>query len=261
MNGASTVYLMYHELEVSGRQLCLSEPGYRRYVVTEARFRQQLAHIKENGFRGLNVTEALESSNAKQRGIAITFDDGSETDFTVAAPALRETGFNATFNVVLDFLGRRGYLSIAQLRELSRLGFEIGCHSMTHTYLTDLGPDRLHFETVEAKDRLEQLIGRRVDHFSCPGGRWNRRVSEIAEEAGYRSVATSRIAANSPTANPFRLARVVVMRATTMDDLDDICCGRGLFVRQARVAILAAAKSALGNSVYEKVRSGVLGSN
>jgi len=215
----ATVYLMYHELEVPGRELCQSEPGYVRYVVTESRFREQLARLEEKGFRGLSVTEALRtptpphphtSTLPHRPGIAITFDDGSESDLIAAAPALKERGFNATFYAVPAFLGQRGYLSERQLRELSDLGFEIGCHSMSHAFLTDLDADQLHVEIAGAKERLEQLTGRRVDHLACPGGRWNRRVSQTAELAGYRSVATSRIAANSTVADPFRLARLVV---------------------------------------------------
>ncbi len=256
---SGTVYLMYHELEVPGRELCQTEPGYVRYVVTEARFREQLARLEEKGFRGLSVTEALHNSTEGGPGIAITFDDGSESDLIAAAPALKERGFNATFYAVPAFLGQRGYLSERQLRELSDLGFEIGSHSMTHAFLTDLGADRLQVEIAGAKDRLEQLIGRPVDHFACPGGRWNRRVSQIAELAGYRSVATSRIAANSTSADPFRLARLVVERDTTMAEFEDTCRAHRLLARQVRVAILAAAKGALGNTAYEKVRSTVLG--
>jgi len=260
MTGRSgTVYLMYHELQVPGRELCRTEPGYVRYVVTEARFRKQLARLEERGIRGINVTEALHNSPENGRAIAITFDDGSESDLIAAAPALKERGFNATFYVVPALLGQRGYLSERQLRELADLGFEIGSHSMTHAFLTDLGAGRLHVEIAGAKDRLEQIIGRRVDHFACPGGRWNRRISQLAELAGYRSVATSRIASNSASADPFRLARLVVQRATTMAEFDDTCGARRLLARQVRVAVLAAAKGALGNSAYEKVRSTVLG--
>jgi peptidoglycan/xylan/chitin deacetylase (PgdA/CDA1 family) len=255
----NTVYLMYHELELPGQALCQSEPGYVRYIVTAANFHSQLARLKVNGFSGLSVTEALAGGDAGRRGVAITFDDGSETDLITAAPALKELGFNATFYVVPAFLGQRGYLSESQMRELSDQGFEIGCHSMTHSFLSDLGPERMRVEIVEARDWLEQRIGRRVNHFSCPGGRWDRRVSRMAEEAGYNSVATSRVSANSPAGDPFRLGRVVVMRNTTITDFDDICHGRGLLTRQARVAILAAAKRALGNETYERVRSTVLG--
>ena len=255
----STVYLMYHELEVPGRRLCQSEPGYVRYIVNAAQFRLQLARLKEKGLSGLSVTEALGHSDAGRRGVAITFDDGSETDLITAAPALKEIGFNATFYIVPGFVGQRGYLCEAQIRELSDQGFEIGCHSMTHTFLSDLGPERMRVEIVESRDWLEQRIGRNVNHFSCPGGRWDRRVARMAEEAGYHSVATSRIYTNSPAGDRFRLGRVVVMRGTTMAEFDETCEGRGLLTRQARVAILAAAKRALGNAMYERVRSTVLG--
>ena len=259
MTGRSgTVYLMYHELEVAGRELCRNEPGYVRYVVTAAGFREQLARLHHQSIRGLSVTEALQQSPERERGIAITFDDGSESDLIAAAPALREKGFNATFYVVPGFLGQRGYLSERQLRELSDLGFEIGSHSMTHAFLTDLDAGRLQIEIAGAKDRLEQLTGRGVDHFACPGGRWNRRVSEVAERAGYLSVATSRIGANAANADPFRLARLVVTRDTTTAEFENTCCAQGLLRRQMRVGILGAAKSALGNSVYEKVRTTVL---
>lgn len=254
-----TVYLMYHELEVPGRELCQNAPGYLRYIVRAEQFRSQLARLREKGFSGLSVTEALTSSDTAPPGVALTFDDGSETDLITAAPALKEFGFNATFYIVPGFLGQRGYLRDTQLRELSAQGFEIGCHSMTHTFLSDLGRQHLRVEIVEARDRLEQVIGRSINHFSCPGGRWDRRVARMAEDAGYHSVATSRISANSPASDPYRLSRVAVMRDTTMAQFDEICEGRGLFGRQARLAVLAAAKRALGNSMYERVRSTVLG--
>jgi peptidoglycan/xylan/chitin deacetylase (PgdA/CDA1 family) len=259
MSNDSSVYLMYHELGVPGRELCLPDPGYLRYVVTEASFREQLALLREMGLRGLSVGEAIDLSKDSARGVAITFDDGSESDLIVAAPALKEMGFNATFYVVHDFLGQRGYLSQSQVRELSDLGFEIGSHSMTHKYLSGVGPDVLQREIVESKHKLEQVLGRRVDHFACPGGRWNRDVSRIAEDAGYRSVATSRIAANPSPPDRMRLARVVIMRGTSAGEFVDLCAGRGLFARQARVALLDAAKGALGNSVYERVRTALLG--
>ena len=260
MSGATgTVYLMYHELEIPGRELCRTEPGYMRYVVTEARFREQLARLEEKSIRGVSVSEALQNSLERGPAIAITFDDGSESDLIAAAAALEERGFNATFYAVPALLGQRGYLSGRQLCELSNLGFEIGSHSMTHAFLTDLDGGHMQVEIAGSKHRLEQIIGRRVDHFACPGGRWDRRVSQVAEQAGYRSVATSRIATNPASADPFRLARLVVERDTTMAEFENTCCARRLLARQVRVAILAAAKGALGNSTYERVRATVLG--
>jgi peptidoglycan/xylan/chitin deacetylase (PgdA/CDA1 family) len=255
---ARTVYLMYHEIAVPGRPLCQTEEGYTRYVVAEKYFREQIRRLAANGYRGLSVTEALDRNHNRNPAVAITFDDGSQTDLLVAAPLLKEVGFNSTFYIVEGFINGRGYLTGEQVKELSRQGFEIGCHSMTHSYLSDLSSERLMVEIAVAKEKLEQLIGEPVDHFSCPGGRWNPTVARLAQEAGYRTVATSRIGINLPDADPYRLSRVAVMRDTTIEDFDRICRSEGLLLKQARYATLAAVKGVLGNSFYERVRSKVL---
>ena len=256
---SGTVYLMYHELQLPLRELCDQEQGYVRYVVAESVFLEQLAHLKRSGFRGLNVTEALASADEKARTVCLTFDDGCETDLQVAAPALQANNFNATFYVTVAHLERRGYLSRRQLRELSDQGFEIGCHSMNHVYLTDLPPEQLRTEIAEAKDRLEQLTGKPVTHFSCPGGRWDKRVATIAQEAGYASVATSRIGVNRPETDRYCLSRVAVKRDMDITEFARLCHSKGLRLRQAQNAVLASAKRVLGNSVYEKIRARVLG--
>jgi peptidoglycan/xylan/chitin deacetylase (PgdA/CDA1 family) len=255
---AGTVFLMYHEIESPGRPLCQSEEGYTRYVVAENNFREQIARLAASGYRGLSVTEATARNQTRGRDVAITFDDGCATDLIIAAPVLKEVGFNSTFYIVEGFINGRGYLTGEQVKELSRQGFEIGCHSMTHSYLSDLSRERMMVEIAVAKQRLEQLIGERVDHFSCPGGRWNPAVARIAQEAGYRTVSTSRIGINLPDSDPYQLARVAVMRDTSIADFDRICRSEGLWMKQARYATLAAVKGMLGNAVYERVRSKVL---
>jgi peptidoglycan/xylan/chitin deacetylase (PgdA/CDA1 family) len=247
---------MYHEIESRGRPLCETAPGYARYVVGEQDFKSQLARIKSLGFTGVSVTGALGAADHK--AVAITFDDGCETDLTAAAPLLKEFGFGATFYVIAGRTGLRGYLSNDQLRRLSELGFEIGCHSMTHSYLTDLSARQLRVEIVESKQRLEQVIGAEVRHFSCPGGRWSRRAAELCEEAGYDSMATSRVGANSGASDRFRLSRVAVMRDTAVEEFDRVCRAEGFRMKRARNVILNTAKTLLGNSAYEKVRARLL---
>jgi len=247
---------MYHELEVEGRPVSQTEPGYLRYVVRELDFQQQMEWLRNAGLLGISVSEAL-GGNASDR-IAITFDDGCETDLTVAAPILRKLNFGATFYITVGFLGRPGYLVAGQLRELSDGGFEIGCHSMTHPYLTDLDELQLHREIVEAKSRLEEMTGRSVQHFSCPGGRWSPAISAIARRAGYRSVTTSRIAVNRATGDPFQLARIPVMRGLTLNSFQDMCQGRGLWRRQLRSALQAKSHQLLGNALYDRLRGLVL---
>src|SRR5437660_8464983 len=113
MAAGSMVYLMYHELELPGRPLRETESGYVRYVLSESDFRAQVLWLREDGWQGMSVSQALDSP--QDRAVAITFDDGTETDLIAAGPVLKEAGFQATFYVTVGFLGKRGYMSASQL--------------------------------------------------------------------------------------------------------------------------------------------------
>jgi peptidoglycan/xylan/chitin deacetylase (PgdA/CDA1 family) len=252
------VYLMYHELELPGHVLCQNQPGYVRYVLHEDEFKTQVALLSEHGFEGLNVSQGRSGDHAG-RGVVFTFDDGCETDLTVAAPLLLSRGFNATFYLVAGFVGRAGYLSAAQAGELAGMGFEIGCHSMTHAYLAGLAKKELQIEVVEARDRLEQIVNRRIDHFSCPGGRWSNNVARAAQRAGYRTVATSRVGTNSARSDPFRLSRVAVKRGLAPADFIRISRGRGLTLQRLTQSVRSTAQRALGDSRYDRLRGAWLG--
>jgi len=258
MTKPRSVFLMYHELELPGRALCQDSPGYVRYVLHAAEFREQMEFLKRQGWRGVGVGDAL---NYSPNTVAITFDDGCETDLISAAPILLELGFGATFYITTGFLGKPGYLKHSQLRELSECGPEIGCHSMTHAYLTDLDDHGLHREITEAKTQLEEIIGRPVEHFSCPGGRYDVRVADTARRSGYRTVATSRMRANSTHTDRYSLGRVAVMRATSPAAFADLCRGRGLKRQELVAGLLQGTRRLLGNSTYDRIREVVLRQN
>jgi len=252
----ATVFLMYHELQLPNRNLCQSEPGYARYVISLDEFRSQMSAIQEMGLQGISVTNALKFSTP---AVAITVDDGCETDLLATAPVLREFGFGATFYVAAGLLGKAGYMSAVQLRELSDLGFEIGCHSMTHPYLSDLDDADLNREIVYSKDVLENIIGKPVEHFSCPGGRYDARAIQVAKNAEYRTVATSSPRANSPATNPFLLGRVAITRGLTKPAFQKLCRGETLWRLGLRVGLRNGAKRLLGNAAYDRLRAVILG--
>lgn len=256
MAGDATTYLMYHELERDGCPLCHSEEGYARYVVHENIFRQQISWLRNAGIQGLSVTEAFASDSA--RGVVLTFDDGCETDLLIAAPLLKEASFSATFYITLMFLGQPGYMVPQQVRRLSDEGFEVGCHSMTHPYLDDLSSSELLREVADAKMKLEDIIGRPVHHFSCPGGRWSPAVANTARKAGYQTVSTSRIGRNCRNSDRFKLARISVMRETMLAQYQDWCNDKSLWQLQLRTAIRSTAKELLGNIFYDRIRGMLL---
>lgn len=257
MAASRIVFLMYHELELAGRGLCQSEPGYVRYILTLETFRKQMQWMNSSGFQGLCVSEAVR--HPQQPGVCITFDDGCETDLIAAAPVLREFGFHATFYITSGFLGTPGYLNAEQLRELDSLGFEIGCHSMTHPYLSDLPEPELKREILDAKLQIEQILGHTIDHFSCPGGRYNRRTLEMARRAGFRTVANSLFHANSAGTSRYELGRVAMLRHMSVEEFADTCQGRGLWKKRLQDRTRLSVRRLLGNRAYDRARAVLLG--
>lgn len=250
-------FLMYHELELPGRALVQSAPGYVRYILAADSFRRQMQWLRESGMRGLSVSEAL--LYPASPGVCLTFDDGCETDFIAAAPILQDYGHRATFYLTAGFLGTPGYLAAEQVRQLDAMGFEIGCHSMTHPYLSDLTEAELGREIVDAKATIEAIVGHPIAHFSCPGGRFDQRTLETARRAGFRSVANSRFHTNSSATSTYELGRIAILRNTPLEQFDAACRGRGLWQKRLEDGTRQAVRQVLGNRAYDRLRAAVLG--
>lgn len=256
---ARLAILMYHELSRPGHPLCESDRGYAKYVVDGDAFGTHMQRLAADGFRGSSVGQALADIASASPTVAISFDDGCETDLTIAAPTLQRLGFTATSYVTSGFLGRRGFLTQSMLRELADAGFEIGSHAVTHRFLPDLADAELTAEVVQSRDQLEQITGRPVTHFSCPGGRFDRRVIDAVRRAGYTSLATGRIALHELGDDAFRLPRIVVTAGATADYVANVSRGRGLARYRARSVVLGAAKKVLGNRLYVALRAVTFG--
>jgi peptidoglycan/xylan/chitin deacetylase (PgdA/CDA1 family) len=250
------VALMYHELGAPGRALAEADPGYAVYCVGRDAFEAQMDALRTGGLCGASLGEARARGDA--RVVALTFDDGCETDWLEAAPLLRERGFGATFFVVAGFLGRRGYLTASQLRELAGAGFEIGSHSLTHRMLATLPSGEMEAELVVSREKLEDAAGVTVAHFSCPHGRWSPALAVAAARAGYRTVSTSQVGLNTPTTPATALRRVAVRRGTEPGALAALAGGRGLWRSILRDAGLDAGKRLLGEGGYAAARKGAM---
>lgn len=256
MRRSASPVLMFHEIVAAGDSPARQGASYARYVTAEDRFRQQLQVIRDTGFHGVSLGRLL--AQPGNGAVAITFDDGCGSDLRIAAPALEELGFGATFFITVAWLGTPGFLAASQVRELADRGFEIGSHSLTHAYLSDLSDAELRREIIESRDRLAQITGAPIRHLSCPGGRWSARVAEVAREAGYECVADSSPVAWSPAGNRFRVGRFPVTRDIAPRDLERFLHGGGWKNAGLTSLVLRAAKNMLGNRRYDRLRSLIL---
>ena len=251
-------WLMYHEVLSAGRSPARPGAGYARYVIDDATFREHVETIRAAGATGVSATVALRANDLPARPIALTFDDGCESDLVVAAPVLRDAGFGATFFVTVGHLDTPGFMTRRQLRELADAGFEIGSHGMTHAYLSDLDETDVRAELADSRSVLEDVVGRPVLHFSCPGGRWSRSVADIAREAGYTSVCVSRPVSNAAGSDHFRLGRLAITSAVTPGLIGRIARDGTIPAAPLREAVLGLTKKLLGNRLYDRARRLIL---
>jgi peptidoglycan/xylan/chitin deacetylase (PgdA/CDA1 family) len=87
---------------------------------------------------------------------------------------------------------------------------EIGCHSATHPWLSDLPLTMQRNEIYDSKAHLEHIIGRPVTSFSYPHGSMTKETMSLVKQAGYRCSCTSEKDVVNSGTNPFRLPRLWV---------------------------------------------------
>ena len=108
--------------------------------------------------------------------VAITFDDGNESDTLIALPELAKRNLKAIFFVVAGRIGLPHYLDRAALRDLMSAGMEIGSHGMHHCDWRGLDSTMLHVEIDAARHRIEDLCGKAITKVGIPFGSYDRHV-------------------------------------------------------------------------------------
>lgn len=144
---------------------------------------------------------AVQSSN-KLRLVTTSWDDGDCADLKLAE-LLGSKGIHGTFYIPINY--RKKPLGHAELRTLASEGFEIGAHGWSHKHLWGLQPEELGQEVRPCKEVLEDILGKQVEMFCYPRGRYDLNAVRALQQAGYRGARTVRMLAIQPTFNPFEM--------------------------------------------------------
>lgn len=114
------------------------------------------------------------------------------------AGLLRQYGLPATF-----YIPNCCELSEDQIIELGR-DFGIGGHTVSHYQdLKSLSDAMIYCEVMDNKTWLEDLVGRDIDRFCYPRGRYNDRVKDIVKICGFKSARTT-IVLRTGSDDPFQ---------------------------------------------------------
>ena len=138
----------------------------------------------------------------KVRIVTTSWDDGDYADLKLAE-ILRARGIKGTFYVPIKY--RQRPLGHSELRALASEGFEIGAHGYSHKHLWGLPPRELAREVGPCKRILEDVVGKKVEMFCYPRGRYDANTVRALQNSGYRGARTVRMLATRPTFNPFEI--------------------------------------------------------
>ena len=118
--------------------------------------------------------------------ITITFDDGWETTYSVAAPLLLKNGIQSTQYITTGLLGNPAYLSLDQVKVLHKNHQQIACHTVTHPDLTTVSDQNLDVELDGCIDYFKSNGLGEVKDFAAPYGHVDQRVVDHIKKF-YRS--------------------------------------------------------------------------
>ncbi|MBA2620614.1 MAG: polysaccharide deacetylase family protein [Acidobacteria bacterium] len=117
-------------------------------------------------------------------------------------------------------------LSWTQAREMDASGVSLQSHSVTHPMLTQVSENRLNFELNESKQKLEEILQKKINAFCYPSGMFDENVWQAVKRNAYRCAVTTRYGFNREEANRFLLNRIdaqpdVVHFAQTVSGFED----------------------------------------
>lgn len=207
--------LMYHSIDYTADKK-------NKITVSPEAFTRQMKFLRDNGYNVIPLNEAVYYIKDKKRPpsktLAITLDDGYENNYKNAFPAARKYNIPITIFVVTDIVGRKGYLTWEEIKEMSDSGVvDIESHTRSHPWLTGLDGGALKEELEDSKKILEEKLGKKIDYVCYPMGGYNERVKKAAGAAGYKAAFATKPRRPASDYDLFEIKRVRI--SPTADNL------------------------------------------
>ena len=208
--------LVYHKLGALPQGV-----NWKSLYVDEGLFAWQMRDLRRAGFSAAALDAWREFSSPDPARAVLTFDDGSRTVLRHAMEELSVNRFTGIQFIVADAIGGVNHWDVREngeaadplmdakdIREWLAAGHGIGAHTLTHPRLTEIPVDRAKEEISASKKKLEDLFGVAIRHFCYPYGKWDQRVRDLVEEAGYETAVTLDFGVNGSVRDAFALKRI-----------------------------------------------------
>ncbi|MGE5418433.1 MAG: polysaccharide deacetylase family protein [Acidobacteriota bacterium] len=225
------VVLIYHDF--SDRECGTS--------ISSKHFQQHLDMLKREGFNIVSLNEIARFLNKQSKlppnSVAITFDDGYQSNYFQAYPILKARRLPATIFMIAGSESQpadkgRMFLTPSQLSEMAKNNMTIyshtykghrmveGAYPTGKAWLTTPLPGesntrylrRITRDLTRAKRVLDQQLGQQTEQIAWPFGSYNQSAIDAAHRSGYRYMWTTRHFPVTAASSPSELGRVSVGR-------------------------------------------------
>ena len=191
-------------------------PESEVYNVPPEEFSAQLDYLQKNGYTTMTLQDFMRAKHGKSqlpdKPVVLTFDDGYENLYDEMLPILEAHGMTAVVYVITNELGKDGYLTLEQVKDMQRRGIEIGSHTADHLALGMLSGDFLLNQVRNSKLFLEWNGLETIYSFSYPNGEYNETLVDLLRRENYLTAVTGDAGLNTLETNPYELKRVHIRR-------------------------------------------------
>lgn len=181
--------LMYHDFVEGDGADC------NDWTLPIRRFREDLQWLSDHGYTAVLPSQLAAGEPLPERAVMITFDDGYESNYTLALPVLREFNMGAVISLIVNHMDRQdpGWLTWDMCREMAETGLvEFG----SHTYETHAGQGILRKDGERRKDyearvfpdieksisMIQSEVGNEVIFFAYPHGTTDKWASDFIRD-------------------------------------------------------------------------------
>jgi peptidoglycan/xylan/chitin deacetylase (PgdA/CDA1 family) len=182
-------------------------------------FLEHLDHLQSN-YRVISLSDFLRAKRETCRlpdfSVVLTFDDGFQDFFSVAAGQLARRKMPATVFVITDrgygYLPPNGesFLSWQEVQELAASGIQVGSHTCSHPLLLEVPSDEARRELADSRIAILDHTSEEDISLSYPYGQTSGPISNLAQSLGYSCGIAGTLGPNRSDADLFALSRTVI---------------------------------------------------
>ncbi|MDD3190919.1 MAG: polysaccharide deacetylase family protein, partial [Candidatus Pacebacteria bacterium] len=138
--------------------------------------------------------------------VTLTYDESASTVYEYGFPLFKEYGAVGDIYILSEELRMGGMMSKQEFNALRGLGFEIGSHTITHPYMTQISEEQMISELRDSQSAISDFFdGIAVPDFASPYGEYNTAMIEEAKKY-YQSHRTTDEGFNSKeNFDPYRI--------------------------------------------------------